>query len=141
MATSKAKSRQGGSRSVKPPTPPPSPETTSTWPTRRDPNLSPFRPISARKAALDAVDQLTFSIVSGWYEVGDRLPTIPELSKAMNVSPPVIGEAIHILSDAGVLEIRRGNQGGITVKSGDIPLSVTKRFRPRRVATTLMSVV
>lgn len=117
------------------------PEAVASEVRRRDPKLSPFRPIKALKAALEAVDQLTFSIVSGWYEVGDRLPTIPELSKAMNVSPPVIGEAIHILSDAGVLEIRRGNQGGITVKSGDIPLSVTKRIRPRRVATTLMSVV
>jgi GntR family transcriptional regulator, transcriptional repressor for pyruvate dehydrogenase complex len=116
-------------------------ESTLSLSNRRDPKLSPFRPIKALKAALEAVDQLTFSIVSGWYEVGDRLPTIPELSKAMNVSPPVIGEAIHILSDAGVLEIRRGNQGGITVKSGEIPLSVTKRIRPRRVATTLMSVV
>jgi GntR family transcriptional regulator, transcriptional repressor for pyruvate dehydrogenase complex len=141
MATPKAKRRPSAGQRVKAATPPPAAEAKSTWPTRRDPNLSPFRPISARKAAIDAVDQLTFSIVSGWYEVGDKLPTIPELSKAMNVSPPVIGEAIHILSDAGVLDIRRGNMGGIKVKSADIPVAVTEKVRPRRVATTLMSVV
>lgn len=95
----------------------------------------------ALKAALEVADQLTFAILSGWYQPGDRLPIIPELGKAMKVSPPVVGEAIHLLSDAGVLDVRRGNQGGITVRSAEIPLSITKLLRPRRVSSTLMAVV
>ncbi len=102
---------------------------------------SPFRPINNLKAAHEAVAQLTFAILSGWYEVGDRLPIIPELSKAMKVSPPVVGEAIRILSDAGVLEVRRGSQGGITVKSAYIPVSITESVRPLRAATTLAPIV
>jgi GntR family transcriptional repressor for pyruvate dehydrogenase complex len=101
----------------------------------------PFRPIMALKAALEVVDQLTFAILAGWYEPGDKLPIIPELSKAMKVSPPVVGEAIHLLSDARVLDIRRGNQGGITVRSAEIPLSITKLLRPRRLSSALMTVV
>jgi GntR family transcriptional repressor for pyruvate dehydrogenase complex len=102
---------------------------------------SPFRAIDNLKAAHEAVAQLTFAILSGWYEVGDRLPIIPELSKAMKVSPPVVGEAIHLLSEAGVLEVRRGSQGGITVKSAYIPVSITEMVRPRRVAKTLQAIV
>jgi GntR family transcriptional repressor for pyruvate dehydrogenase complex len=94
----------------------------------------------ASKAALEVADQITFAILTGWYEVGDHLPIIPELSKAMNVSPPVVGEAIRLLSDAGVLDVRRGQRGGIIVLSATIPADVTKLSRPRR-ATTLRSVV
>ena len=94
----------------------------------------------ASKAALEVADQMTFAILSGRYEVGDRLPIIPELSKALNVSGPVVGEAIRLLSDAGVLDVRRGNNGGIIVKSADIPLEVTKLSRPFR-AMSLPSIV
>jgi GntR family transcriptional repressor for pyruvate dehydrogenase complex len=94
----------------------------------------------ASKAALEVADQITFAILSGWYAVGDRLPIIPELSKAMNVSPPVIGEAIRLLSNAGVLEVRRGSQGGTMVVSADIPAAVTKLSRPR-LATSLRPIV
>ena len=94
----------------------------------------------ASKAALEVADQMTFAILSGAYEVGDRLPIIPELSKAMNVSPPVVGEAIGLLRDAGVLDVRRGNNGGIIVRSADIPLEVTKLSRPYR-ANSLRSIV
>ena len=100
----------------------------------------PFRPVMASKAALEVADQMTFAILSGRYEVGDRLPIILELSKAMNVSPPVVGEAIRLLSDAGVLDVRRGNNGGIIVRSADIPLEVTKLSRPFR-AMSLRSIV
>lgn len=83
---------------------------------------------------------MTFAILSGYYEVGDRLPIIPELSKAMNVSRPVVGEAIRLLGDAGVLDVRRGNTGGIIVRSADIPLEVTKLSRPYR-ASSLRTIV
>jgi GntR family transcriptional repressor for pyruvate dehydrogenase complex len=94
----------------------------------------------ASKAALEVADQMTYAILSGFYEVGDRLPIIPELSKAMNVSPPVVGEAIGMLRDAGVLDVRRGNNGGIIVRSADVPLEVTKLSRPFR-ASSLRSIV
>lgn len=95
----------------------------------------------ALKSAHEVVDQLTFAILSGWYEPGDKLPIIPELSRAMKVSPPVVGEAIRLLGDARVLDVRRGYQGGITVRSAEIPVSITRLLRPRRVSSTLMSVV
>jgi GntR family transcriptional regulator, transcriptional repressor for pyruvate dehydrogenase complex len=100
----------------------------------------PFRPIMASKASLEVADQLTYAIASGWYQAGDRLPIIPDIAKAMNVSPPVIGEAIRLLSDAGVVEVRRGQQGGITVLSGDIPPEVIKLSRPR-LASSLRAIV
>jgi GntR family transcriptional repressor for pyruvate dehydrogenase complex len=51
-----------------------------------------------------------------------------------------VGDAIRLLRDAGVVEVRRGNQGGVKVLTADIPAAVTKLSRPRR-ATSLTPVV
>lgn len=101
---------------------------------------NPFRPIMGSRAALEVADQMTFAILSGYYEPGSRLPTIPELGRAMSVSPPVISEAVRMLSDAGVLDVRRGSRGGITVRSSHIPAEIRKLSRPR-LTDTLRPVV
>lgn len=80
-----------------------------------------FWPISGPRAADEIVDQLVFAIRSGQYDVGDRLPSIPELAEMTQVSRPTVGEAIRQLADLGVLDVRRGSMGGSTVRSITIP--------------------
>jgi DNA-binding FadR family transcriptional regulator len=99
-----------------------------------------FHPVLGSKASWEVVDQLTFAIASDLYDVGERLPTIPELSKTMKVSHPVVSDAIRILKDAGMLDVRRGNQGGITVLSKEVPPTVIMLSRPR-LASSLSSVL
>src|SRR5262245_10684111 len=67
-----------------------------------------FYPVSLNKAANEVVEQITFVIRSGAVAPGERLPQIDELSETMQVSKPVIGEALRILSDAGIVETKRG---------------------------------
>jgi DNA-binding FadR family transcriptional regulator len=49
--------------------------------------------------------------------VGDRLPSERELAGIMRISRPTLREAVKTLVEAGVLEVRRGQSGGIFVAS------------------------
>lgn len=81
-----------------------------------------FYPVAHEKAAQGVVEQITFMIRSGAVQPGDRLPQIEELSEALRVSRPVVGEALKTLADAGIVETRRGLGGGAVVVSGHIPV-------------------
>ena len=86
-----------------------------------------FYPVSLTKAASEVVDQITFVIRSGAVAPGERLPQIDELATQMQVSKPVIGEALRILSDAGILETKRGLGGGVVVVRDDVPMRLMNR--------------
>jgi len=85
-----------------------------------------FHPISTARAHEEVIDQVTFAIRSGLLRVGDRLPTVDALAQLTDVSKPVIGEAIKVLRDNGVLESKRGATGGVTVVSEDIPVTLIR---------------
>lgn len=86
-----------------------------------------FYPISNPRAFEEVVDQITFAIRSGAFRPGQRLPLVEELSETMGVSRPTIGEAIRVLSQAGVLVSQRGAAGGVTVVSDNIPDTMIMR--------------
>ena len=54
-------------------------------------------------------DQLEGMIESGEYQVGDRMPTEPELMEIFQVSRNTIREAVQSLTWAGLLEVRQGD--------------------------------
>jgi GntR family transcriptional repressor for pyruvate dehydrogenase complex len=56
-----------------------------------------------------ATDALRALIVRGHYQPGDRLPTERELAVGLGVSRPTMREVIRRLSDAALLEPRRGS--------------------------------
>lgn len=84
-----------------------------------------FHPIANARAHEAVIEQITFAIRAGAFAPGERLPHIDALSKTMRVSKPVIGEALKVLSNAGVLKVQRGINGGLTVLTADIPPEVT----------------
>jgi len=86
-----------------------------------------FYPISNPRAYEEVVDQITFAIRAGAFRPGVRLPLVEELSESMGVSRPTIGEAIRVLSQAGVLVSQRGATGGVTVVSDNIPDTMIMR--------------
>jgi DNA-binding FadR family transcriptional regulator len=86
-----------------------------------------FFPVTISKAAQQVVEQITFAIRSGVVSAGDRLPQIDELSNTMGVSKPVIGDALKILSDAGIVETIRGVGGGVVVIRDEIPVRLITR--------------
>src|SRR5262245_66394886 len=71
-----------------------------------------FRPVVDSRAHEHVVDQITFGIRSGLYEVGEKLPSVAGLAEQFQVSKPTIGEAIRLLSESGVVASKRGVMGG-----------------------------
>jgi DNA-binding FadR family transcriptional regulator len=83
-----------------------------------------FHPISNPRAHEEVVEQITFAILSGAYRGGERLPNVEGLARTMGVSKPVIGEALKVLTKAGVVKAQRGVHGGLTVDNVHVPDSL-----------------
>lgn len=66
-------------------------------------------------------------LISNDYNIGDKLPSIEEFSKILDVSPNTIRKAIHNLSKEGYLVFSRGRYGGTFVI--DIPETETQSFK------------
>jgi DNA-binding FadR family transcriptional regulator len=92
----------------------------------------PFHSIAGPRAFEEVVDQITFAIRAGYYPVESWMPTVDELSRFMNVSPPTVGDALKVLADAGVVDVRRGAHGGTRVVSGSIPAGMLRMSRSAR---------
>jgi DNA-binding FadR family transcriptional regulator len=85
-----------------------------------------FVPIGPRRAFEGAVEQIAERIRHGELVEGDRLPSERDLAQAMRISRPTLREAVRVLADSGVLTVRPGAGGGITVASGYVPLDLLK---------------
>lgn len=83
-----------------------------------------FQPITDPRVHERVVDQITFAIRSGAYGVGERLPSVERMARDMSVSKPTVGEAIRVLAARGVVESRRGVNGGVTVADDNIPITL-----------------
>ncbi|MGI5518053.1 FadR/GntR family transcriptional regulator [Streptomyces sp. CA-106131] len=93
-----------------------------------------FKLVDDARVHEQVVDQITFAIRSGAFAIGDRLPSVPEMAREMGVSKPTIGEAIRVLGSRGVVESRRGANGGVTVVDDNIPPALLGR--PNDVGST-----
>ena len=83
-----------------------------------------FRPIRGHRTQYEVIDQITFAIRAGVYAPGDRLPSLDELSARLGVSRSVVIEAVRSLSVAGVVATQRGNGGGLTVLTSNVPVAL-----------------
>lgn len=66
-------------------------------------------------------------MIANDYEVGDKLPSIEELSKEMDISPNTVRKAFHNLAKEGYLVFSRGRYGGTFVI--DIPEVESATFK------------
>lgn len=66
-------------------------------------------------------------IINENYSIGDRLPSILEMSRQMDLSPNTIRKAFHNLATEGYLTFSRGRYGGTFVI--DIPETETQAFK------------
>ena len=80
-----------------------------------------FEPVSTRRTFEEAVEQIAEKIKSGELHLGDRLPSERDLAAQMRISRPTLREAVKTLVEAGVLEVRRGQSGGIFVAAEVVP--------------------
>jgi GntR family transcriptional regulator, transcriptional repressor for pyruvate dehydrogenase complex len=94
---------------------------------------SAFGPVATRRTFEEAVEQIAEKVKSGDIHVGERLPSERELAAQMRISRPTLREAVKLLSEAGVLEVRRGQSGGIFVASELVPRELLQSSTEVRV--------
>jgi DNA-binding FadR family transcriptional regulator len=85
-----------------------------------------FTPVGPRRTFEGAVAQIAEQIRLGEIASGERLPSERDLATAMQISRATLREAVRVLADAGVVEVRPGSTGGIFVASGYVPLELLK---------------
>ena len=66
-------------------------------------------PLIKRSLVDQALEQLRTRIKDGAWEVGQRLPTEPELAAELGISRNTVREAMRVLAFAGLIKIRQGD--------------------------------
>jgi GntR family transcriptional repressor for pyruvate dehydrogenase complex len=64
----------------------------------------------------DVVDQIQEAILTGRLKAGDKLPSERELGETFATSRGTLREALRVLEEKGLIEIRLGTSGGAFVK-------------------------
>lgn len=80
-----------------------------------------YRALPAVDRVEAIVSRLHDSIAIGIIQTGDRLPSEAEMSESFGVSPASLREALAQLRDRGLVETRRGRNGGTFVVNTPVP--------------------
>ena len=75
-----------------------------------------FRKAKQSRVFQDVVEQIQTAILEGQLCAGDRLPSERQLGEIFHTSRNTLREALRILEQKGLLEIRLGTSGGAYVK-------------------------
>ncbi|MCP3923594.1 MAG: FadR family transcriptional regulator [Desulfobacterales bacterium] len=75
-----------------------------------------FKQAKQNRVFQDIVDQIEEAILSGKVSVGSKLPPERELKDLFNTSRGTLREALRVLEQKGLIEIKLGVNGGIIVK-------------------------
>ena len=86
--------------------------------TARDLLLSPVEPAGAVEQVVRRIGE---AIGAGVLAPGERLPGQIELAETLGVARMTLRQALAILEDAGLLEVRRGRTGGAFVSADPPP--------------------
>lgn len=80
-------------------------------------DLAPFELSAVRQIPAHelVVEQIRRALELGRFKAGDKLPSERELSEMLDVSRTVIRAATTILDREGLVTVRRGRNGGVTV--------------------------
>ena len=79
------------------------------------------------------LEQIQTAINLGRFAPGDHLPPERDLASMLHVSRTTVREAIAILEERGVVEVRRGRSGGLIVREAySTPSDLRKLLRAQR---------
>ncbi len=74
-----------------------------------------FDQVDRRRYSEQVIESIKAEILSNRLAVGDKLPGEKELTHHFNISRTVVREAIRVLEESGLVEIRKGPKGGVFV--------------------------
>jgi DNA-binding FadR family transcriptional regulator len=76
-----------------------------------------FRAAKQNRIFQDVVEQIQEAIIDGHLKVGDRLPAERELKAVLQTSRSTLREALRVLEQKGLIEIKLGMGGGAVVRA------------------------
>ncbi|MDA8291172.1 MAG: GntR family transcriptional regulator [Actinomycetota bacterium] len=79
-----------------------------------------LEPLANRRAGERVAERLTTAIALGQFWPGQRLPAERRLAELLSVSRSTVRDALAILGDQGLVQIRRGRSGGAFVVSSNV---------------------
>ncbi len=89
-----------------------------------------FEPVKNQRISDEILRQIRDAVMSGKFQIGDRLPNERALAEQFAASRPSVREALRGLEQAGVIYIKKGVNGGVFVADPDHRAARRKR-RPR----------
>src|SRR5437660_12786161 len=78
-----------------------------------------FEPVKNQRISDEILRQIRDAVMSGKFQVGDRLPNERALAEQFAASRPSVREALRGLEQAGVIYIKKGVNGGVFVADLD----------------------
>jgi DNA-binding FadR family transcriptional regulator len=85
-----------------------------------------FEPVRTRHTFEEAAEQIAGKVRAGELRRGDKLPPERDLAVLMEISRPTLREAVRVLADAGVVDVRRGPGGGMFVAGDVVPVELVR---------------
>jgi len=79
-----------------------------------------FKSVRTDRISQAIVDQIKEAIFQKKIKTGDKLPSERQLMEQFETSRVTVREALKNLENSGILEIRRGTQGGAFVRDPDV---------------------
>lgn len=79
-----------------------------------------FRPAKQSRVFQDIVDQIQETILSGNLKAGDILPSERDLREVFQVSRGTVREALRVLEQKGLVEMKLGVGGGAVIKNASV---------------------
>ena len=76
-----------------------------------------FRAAKQNRIFQDVVEQIQEAIIEGHLKVGERLPAERELKDMLHTSRSTLREALRVLEQKGLIEIKLGMGGGAVVRA------------------------
>ena len=83
-----------------------------------------FKKAKQSRVFQDVVEQIQNAIISGKLEPGEKLPAERELKDLFNTSRGTLREALRVLEQKGLIEIKLGVAGGAIVKRMDAGIMI-----------------
>lgn len=98
--------------------------------------MQQFSPVASSKLYIQIYKQLHNAIVSGHFQVGDKLPSEKELCQVFNVSRVPVREALSALELNGLVDSVQG--GGVYVKAQAVDAELPQSVEPQDIIRARM---